>query len=91
MLHHVNHMASQQAVDQMSCSEKAVNGNLRRASGLLQAACLTVLSDNSMICACLSVIQTVCHTVCLSYSLSVILLILWGMFCTVKTDLQVAI
>lgn len=34
LLHHVNHMASQQAVDQMSSSEKAVDGELHRAPGL---------------------------------------------------------
>ncbi len=38
LLRHVNHMASQQAVDQMSSSEKPVDGELLRASGLSQAA-----------------------------------------------------
>jgi len=82
LLHHVNHMASQQAVDQMSSSEKAVDGELHRASGLLQTACLAMLIGNGMICACLSVIRSVCHMVCLSCE---------GSSCTVKTDLQVII
>ncbi len=38
LLRHVNHMASQQAVDQMSSSQKPVDGELLRASGLSQAA-----------------------------------------------------
>ncbi|DBA78608.1 TPA: Potassium transporter, variant 2 [Trebouxia sp. C0004] len=37
LLYHVNHMASRQAVDQMSSSEKAVDGELHRASGAVAA------------------------------------------------------
>ena len=50
LLNHVNHMASQQAVDKMSSSGKTVDGELRRASGLLQAAYLAMLSDNVPVC-----------------------------------------
>ena len=60
LLLYVNHMASQQAVNQMSSSEKAVDGELHRASGLLQATCLAML------------IKMACFVpVCLSYNLSV--------------------
>ena len=77
LLHHVNHMASQQAVDQMNSSEKAGDGELLRASGLLQAACLALLMQNSMVCACLSVILCVCLSHGLSFE---------GASCTVETD-----